>query len=54
MKYEDVAELLGIEVGAVRTRVHRAMKELRDIFMKLRSHQSSCSATRSETTSSTT
>jgi RNA polymerase sigma factor (sigma-70 family) len=44
MKYEDIAELLGIEVSAVRTRVHRAMKELRDVFMKLRSTQLPCSA----------
>jgi RNA polymerase sigma factor (sigma-70 family) len=54
MKYEDIAELLGTEVGAVRTRVHRAMKELRDTFMKLRSNESSCNATKSGTTFPTT
>lgn len=33
MKYEAIAELLGIETGAVKVRVHRAMKELREIFL---------------------
>jgi RNA polymerase sigma-70 factor (ECF subfamily) len=50
MKYEDIAELLGIETGAVRTRMHRAMKELRDAYMRLRSEEPPCSATKSETT----
>jgi RNA polymerase sigma factor (sigma-70 family) len=54
MKYEVIAELLGIEIGAVRTRVHRAMKELRDTFLKLRSNESSCNATNSGTTFPTT
>ena len=35
MKYEQIAELLGIEVGAVKVRVHRAIRELRDIFLQL-------------------
>ena len=54
MKYEDIAELLGIEIGAVRTRVHRAMKELRDTFIRLRSNETSCNATNSGTTFPTT
>ena len=54
MEYEDIAELLGIEIGALRTRMHRAMKELRDVFMNLRSNKSSCNATKSETTLPTT
>lgn len=54
MDYEDIAELLGIELGAARTRVHRAMKELRDVFMNIRRNKSSCSVTKSETTSPTT
>ena len=54
MRYEDIAELLGIEVNAVRTRVHRAMKELRDIFMKLRTKEPPCSATKPESTLPTT
>jgi RNA polymerase sigma-70 factor (ECF subfamily) len=35
MKLEAIADLLGIEVGAVKVRVHRAVKELRDIFLRL-------------------
>ena len=35
MKLEAIADLLGIEVGAVKVRIHRAMKELRDIFLRL-------------------
>ena len=35
MKYEQIAEVLGIDVGAVKVRVHRAMRELRDIFFQL-------------------
>ena len=35
MKYEQIAELLGIEVGAVKVRVHRAIRELRGIFLQL-------------------
>jgi RNA polymerase sigma-70 factor (ECF subfamily) len=36
MKYDQIAEILGIEVGAVKVRVHRAIKELRDVFLQLR------------------
>ena len=49
MKYVDIAELLGVELPVVKSRVHRAMKELREVFLKLRSDKSSCSATKSET-----
>jgi len=35
MKLEAIADLLGIEVGAVKVRIHRAVKELRDIFQRL-------------------
>ena len=35
MTHEEVAELLGIDRGAVKVRMHRAMKELRDIFQRL-------------------
>jgi RNA polymerase sigma factor (sigma-70 family) len=50
MKKDDIAELLGIEPGMVKSRVYRAMKELREVFLKLRSDKSPCSATKSETT----
>jgi len=32
MRYESIGELLGISVGAVKVRVHRAMKELREAY----------------------
>jgi RNA polymerase sigma factor (sigma-70 family) len=35
LKYEEIAHLLGCETGTVKTRVHRALKELRDIFHRL-------------------
>jgi RNA polymerase sigma factor (sigma-70 family) len=35
MSYEQIAEVLGIEVGAVKVRVHRAIRELRHIFFQL-------------------
>jgi RNA polymerase sigma factor (sigma-70 family) len=40
MKYDAIAELLGIDPGTVKVRVHRAMKELREIFMQLTEKQS--------------
>jgi RNA polymerase sigma factor (sigma-70 family) len=35
LKYEEIAQLMGCEVGAIKTRVHRALQELRDIFHEL-------------------
>ena len=35
MKLEAIADLLGVEVGTVKVRVHRAVKDLRDIFLRL-------------------
>ena len=35
LKYEEIAQLLGCEVGTVKTRVHRALQELREIFFQL-------------------
>ncbi|HKD46027.1 MAG TPA: RNA polymerase sigma factor [Candidatus Angelobacter sp.] len=32
LKYEEIAQLLGCEIGTVKTRVHRALQELREIF----------------------
>jgi RNA polymerase sigma factor (sigma-70 family) len=42
MKLEAIAELLGIDTGAVKVRIHRALKELREIF--LRTERPSCDA----------
>ena len=35
MKHEQIADMLGIEVGAVKVRLHRAVQELRQIFLEL-------------------
>jgi len=37
MKYEEIAELFGLRTGAVKVRVHRALKNYAEIFMKLSS-----------------
>ncbi len=35
LKYEQIAELLGCTVGAVKVRVHRALRQLRDVYLRL-------------------
>jgi RNA polymerase sigma-70 factor (ECF subfamily) len=35
LKHEAIADVLGVEVGTVKVRIHRALKELREIFLKL-------------------
>ena len=35
MTHEQIGDLLGIEPGAVKVRLHRAVKDLRDIFLQL-------------------
>jgi RNA polymerase sigma factor (sigma-70 family) len=42
LKHEQIAELLGIEVGAVKVRLHRAIAELRDVFHKTGDGESPC------------
>ncbi len=37
LKYDEIALLLGCEVGAVKVRVHRALQQLREIFLQLES-----------------
>jgi RNA polymerase sigma-70 factor (ECF subfamily) len=32
MRYDEIGELLGCSVGAIKVRVHRAMKELKSAF----------------------
>jgi RNA polymerase sigma-70 factor (ECF subfamily) len=48
MKYEQIAELMSCEVGTVKTRVHRALKELRDIFLELSNEKTPCNVKKSE------
>ena len=35
LKHEEIARLFDLSVGAVKVRVHRALKDLRDIYFKL-------------------
>ena len=49
MKYEQIAELLGCGVGTVKVRVHRAMRELREIFFQLSGERASWNVKKSET-----
>src|ERR1051326_5565148 len=37
LKYEEIAQLLGCEVNTVKTRVHRALQELRQVLHQLES-----------------
>jgi RNA polymerase sigma-70 factor (ECF subfamily) len=37
LKYEEIARMLDCEVGTVKVRIHRALRELRTIFEKLSS-----------------
>ena len=34
-KYEEIADMLGCKVGTIKARVHRAIKDLRDIYFEL-------------------
>jgi RNA polymerase sigma factor (sigma-70 family) len=35
LRYDEIARLLGCEVGAVKVRVHRALQQLREVFLQL-------------------
>jgi RNA polymerase sigma-70 factor (ECF subfamily) len=35
MRHEAIGELLGIDAGTVKVRIHRALKELREIFLQM-------------------
>lgn len=50
MKYEEIAQLLDVEVGVVKVRVHRAVKDLREIYLKLSGEKASCNVTKSKAT----
>ena len=47
MKYEHIADVMGCEVNTVKVRVHRALKELREIFLKLSSERQPCNVKKS-------
>ena len=40
MPLEAIADLLGVETGTVKVRLHRAVKELRGIFLRLNENES--------------
>lgn len=48
LKYEQIAFLLGLEVGVVKVRIHRAVLELREIVLRLSGEQEKCVAKKSE------
>jgi RNA polymerase sigma factor (sigma-70 family) len=41
LKYDEIARLLGCETGAVKVRVHRALQQLREVYMGLENSPSS-------------
>ena len=38
LKYDEIARLLGCETGAVKVRVHRALQQLREVYLTLESN----------------
>jgi RNA polymerase sigma-70 factor (ECF subfamily) len=48
LKYEEIADMLGIDAGAVKVRVHRAVKELRDVYLKISGEKTPCSVKKFE------
>jgi len=40
LKHEAIADVLGVDSGTVKVRIHRALRELREIFLKLAGDQS--------------
>jgi len=49
LKYVQIADLLAVDIGTVKVRVHRAVKELREIFLKMSGEKASCNVKKSET-----
>jgi RNA polymerase sigma factor (sigma-70 family) len=37
LRYDEIAELLGCELGTVKTRIHRAIQELRQVYRQMES-----------------
>ncbi len=49
MKCETIAAILSIEVGTVRVRVHRALRELRTLFLKMSGEDATCDVRKPKT-----
>lgn len=47
LKYEAIAKMLQIEVGTVKVRIHRALKELRAVFLKMSGEEKKCDVKKS-------
>jgi RNA polymerase sigma factor (sigma-70 family) len=47
LKYEAIAKMLQIEVGTVKVRIHRALKELRALFLKMSGEEKKCDVKKS-------
>jgi RNA polymerase sigma factor (sigma-70 family) len=50
LKYEEISELLGCNIGTVKVRMHRAVKALRQIYLKLSGEKTTCNVKKSEAT----
>jgi RNA polymerase sigma-70 factor (ECF subfamily) len=51
LPYSEIAELLGIEVGAVKVRVHRAVKKLRELYLEVSNESALCNVKKFKITS---
>lgn len=49
LDYETIAAMLQIQVGAVKVRVHRALKELRALCLKMSGEETKCDVKKSST-----
>jgi RNA polymerase sigma factor (sigma-70 family) len=49
MKYEAIAALLQIEVGTVKVRVHRALRELRAVYLRMSGEEPKCDVKKPKT-----
>jgi len=49
MKYEAIAALLQVEVGAVKVRVHRALRELRAVYLRMSGEEPKCDVKKPKT-----
>ena len=49
MPYETIAALLEVDVGTVKVRIHRAVGELRKLFLKMSGEKTKCDVKKSST-----
>lgn len=50
LKYEQIAEVLNCDIGAVKVRIYRAMRDLRHSYLRLKREKASCDAKRQQNT----